>query len=132
MTDKTFNEEREEFRAKVVRQMAEMGIDILACRSCGDPIVFMKTTSGKWQPVDLYLESHFANCPGAENIGGADMLCPSCKANQLVVYDSRPKGDDMIWRRRKYLKCSTRFTTKETIDASDNRGPGRPRKQNGN
>jgi hypothetical protein len=62
----TGHEEREELRKKVVTQFAEMGIDTQACRSCGEPIVFMKTTKGKWQPVDLYLESHFANCPAAK------------------------------------------------------------------
>ena len=62
----TRNEEREALRDKVVVQFAEMGIETQPCRSCGEPIVFMKTTRGKWQPVDLYLESHFANCPGAK------------------------------------------------------------------
>lgn len=65
MSDKTFNEEREEFRAKVEQRMGEMGVNLMACRTCGEPIFFLKTHADKWQPIDLYLESHFANCPGA-------------------------------------------------------------------
>ena len=63
--EKTGNQEREDFRAKVVAQLAEMGIDVGVCRNCNEPIIFLKTTKGKWQPVNMYLESHFSDCPGA-------------------------------------------------------------------
>ena len=67
MISKTGNQEKEEFRAKVVEQLAEMGIDVATCSKCGDPIIFLKTTKGKWQPVNMYLESHFSDCAAAES-----------------------------------------------------------------
>jgi len=55
-----------------------------ACSSCGEPIIWLKTLSGKWMPVDVTDEaehrleagqpfeagrgdliSHFATCPNA-------------------------------------------------------------------
>ena len=62
----TGNEERDKFRAKVIEQLAEMGIDVQTCSRCGDPIIFLKTTKGKWQPVNMALESHFSDCPAAK------------------------------------------------------------------
>jgi len=62
----TGNEERENLKKTVMEKFAAMGIDNDHCRSCGEPIIFLKTTRGKWQPVDFYLESHFANCPNAK------------------------------------------------------------------
>lgn len=63
----TGNQERDEFRAKVIEKLAEMGIDVSTCSKCGDPIIFLKTTRGKWQPVNMFLESHFSDCPGAND-----------------------------------------------------------------
>ena len=62
----TGNEEREKLRDTVMARFAAMGIDNSHCKSCGEPIIFMMTTRGKWQPMDFYLESHFANCPAAK------------------------------------------------------------------
>lgn len=40
-----------------------------SCRSCGAPVVFVRTQSGRWMPVeangDKRGESHFAHCPQA-------------------------------------------------------------------
>lgn len=63
--NKSLNQEREEFRGIVVERLAEMGIDVGTCRKCGEPIIFLKTTKGRWQPVNMYLESHFSDCPAA-------------------------------------------------------------------
>lgn len=35
------------------------------CRSCGAPITWVKTESGKWMPLDPDGTSHFATCPDA-------------------------------------------------------------------
>jgi hypothetical protein len=38
-----------------------------ACRSCGEPIAWVITKSGKKMPVELATkESHFARCPAAK------------------------------------------------------------------
>jgi hypothetical protein len=68
MTDlsKSLNQEEEDFRQKVVSALAEMGIDVGECRSCGEPIIFLKTTAGKWMPVNMALQSHFSDCPAAD------------------------------------------------------------------
>lgn len=63
---KSLNDENETFRKEVVSRLAEMGIDVLSCRECGEPIIFLKTTAGKWQPVNMALESHFSDCPAAD------------------------------------------------------------------
>ena len=56
------------------------------------------------------------------------MKCTACKADQLKVYNSRPQDDNTIKRRRICLNCGNRLTTREAIDESDNKGPGRPGK----
>ncbi len=58
-------QEREEFRNRVILAIKVMGIETKPCSRCDEPLIFMKTHTGKWQPVDMYLESHLANCPGA-------------------------------------------------------------------
>lgn len=35
------------------------------CRSCGEPVVFKKTKSGKMMPMNADGTSHFATCPDA-------------------------------------------------------------------
>jgi hypothetical protein len=62
---KTGAQEREEFRNRVILAIKAMGIETKPCSWCDEPLIFMKTHAGKWQPVDMYLESHFANCPRA-------------------------------------------------------------------
>ena len=64
--------EREAFRKKVEEQMHAMGIQTKECRDCGEPIIFLPTNKGKFQPVDMFLESHFANCPGADKFRRED------------------------------------------------------------
>lgn len=58
-------QENERFREEVVRRLAAAGIEVQECRSCGDPILFLKTNAGKWQPLNMGLESHFGDCPEA-------------------------------------------------------------------
>lgn len=46
------------------------------------------------------------------------MKCPSCGSDDIKVVDSRPVEDNnSIRRRRECLRCHTRFTTYEVIDA---------------
>jgi hypothetical protein len=58
-------QEREDFRSRVELAIKTLGIETRPCSRCDEPLIFMKTHAGKWQPVDMYLESHFANCEGA-------------------------------------------------------------------
>ena len=47
------------------------------------------------------------------------MRCPSCKANDTKVIDSRAtEGGAVIRRRRMCLSCKRRFTTKERTEAA--------------
>ena len=46
------------------------------------------------------------------------MICPSCKCNNDTVIDTRPYDEGrMVWRRRKCLVCSFRWTTFEGNEA---------------
>jgi hypothetical protein len=65
-TDPSYNMQRETFRRQVEANLRELGVDILKCRSCDEPLIFLKTTKGKWHPVNMYLESHFSDCPAAK------------------------------------------------------------------
>ena len=37
------------------------------CNSCGAPIKWVKTLKGKFHPVDLDGETHFATCPHSKD-----------------------------------------------------------------
>jgi transcriptional regulator NrdR family protein len=44
------------------------------------------------------------------------MRCPTCSADSLRTYDSRPAGDDAVRRRRECRVCGFRFTTVERTE----------------
>lgn len=44
------------------------------------------------------------------------MICPSCRQGPTKVIDSR-HGVNGTRRRRKCLRCGTRFSTREVVDA---------------
>ncbi len=46
----------------VLARFKKMGIKILNCRKCGEPIIFLETKKGKKMPITLSLISHFADC----------------------------------------------------------------------
>jgi hypothetical protein len=50
----------------VVQKLAAAGINVTTCRDCGEPIIFLETTMGKWQPLNMALESHFSDCPARD------------------------------------------------------------------
>lgn len=53
-----------EIRKIVADRLKEItGIEPMPCRSCGEPIVFVKTVRGGAMPLDLELRNHFLTCP---------------------------------------------------------------------
>jgi len=53
---------------KIIREkLIKVGIRIFQCRSCGREIIFLKTMRGKLAPITLEMESHFIDCPKAQN-----------------------------------------------------------------
>lgn len=47
------------------------------------------------------------------------MQCPACTSTSLSVYDSRPRADNTVMRRRRCSDCGHRFTTTEKADGPD-------------
>ena len=46
----------------------------------------------------------------------ASLLCPKCGSCRSTVFDSRTRADGAsVWRRRKCLRCKSRYTTTETV-----------------
>ena len=52
-------------RVQVHRSGEPIVVSEETCRSCGAPITWVKTESGKWMPLDPDGTSHFATCPDA-------------------------------------------------------------------
>ena len=41
------------------------------------------------------------------------MKCPKCGDKRVIVFDSRTREDNVVWRRRRCLKCDYTFSTRE-------------------
>jgi hypothetical protein len=54
-----------EFDVKVEEKLLNADINIAECTYCGELIIFLKTTKGKWMPLDMNLEPHWGKCSGA-------------------------------------------------------------------
>jgi len=52
-------------KAQVRWRLQLMGIPVQECRDCKEPIIFLRTKTGKFMPVTMALQSHFADCPAA-------------------------------------------------------------------
>jgi hypothetical protein len=51
---------------EIQEKLEEANIAISECFSCGEEIIFLKTIKGKWMPLDMDLEPHWAKCPEAD------------------------------------------------------------------
>ena len=41
------------------------------------------------------------------------MRCPKCRDKRTIVFDSRTRTDNVVWRRRRCIKCYYEFSTRE-------------------
>lgn len=58
--------EREVYQ-NISRMLTIMGVAAeQPCRSCNQPIRFVKTKEGRAMPVDRDMKSHFVTCPDAD------------------------------------------------------------------
>lgn len=51
------------FEKVVEDKLVEADIALTPCKGCGELLIFLKTEKGKWMPLDMNLEPHWAKCP---------------------------------------------------------------------